>query len=284
MEETDVPEHVPGGPDGVAAGRTAAALPRRPAFPMAALLLACAAVAMIAAAAIFRPDRTWAAHDDAYPSTRAIAPLVAADGLPPTPSPTPTPTPSPTPVGPAIYLTFDDGPDPRWTPEVLRALEEFGAEATFFVVGTLADRYPDLVASAASQGHAVGIHGYSHTDLGTLSPPEITAELAAARAVVEATTGRPVVCMRPPYGTSAPVVRDVAASMQLDYWMWTVDPWDWKRPGALTISSRVIGSARPGSVVLLHDGGGDRSQTVAALRTILSSLTARGYIFARLPC
>jgi peptidoglycan/xylan/chitin deacetylase (PgdA/CDA1 family) len=183
-----------------------------------------------------------------------------------------------------VFLTFDDGPDSRWTPEVLRALGEFGAQATFFVVGALVDRYPTIVASAAAQGHAIGTHGYSHTNLSTLIPAEIADELADGKAAVEEATGRTVMCMRPPYGSTAAVVRNTAAAMGLDYWLWTVDPQDWSRPGATTIANRVIASVRPGSVVLLHDGGGDRAQTVAALRVILESLDKRGYRFARLPC
>jgi len=180
--------------------------------------------------------------------------------------------------GRVVYLTFDDGPSASGTPQVLALLAEYGAQATFFMVGSQAQAAPDLVAQVRAAGHAVGNHTYHHPWLTNLSDSGIGQEITSTSRAVGGTS-----CLRPPGGFVDARVRSVAASLGQSLVMWTVDPQDWRRPGAAAIAGAVLDRATSGSIVLLHDGGRDRSQTVAALRTILATLSARGDVFRTLP-
>jgi peptidoglycan/xylan/chitin deacetylase (PgdA/CDA1 family) len=200
------------------------------------------------------------------------------------PTPTPTPTPTPRPPGPAIYLTFDDGPNPTWTPKVLEVLARYNARATFFVLGANVDAYPWIAANIAAAGHAIGNHSYTHANLGVLGWSSVDSELSSTQDAIRRATGRSTRCVRPPYGSVNGTVRGVASDLGLDIWLWDVDPRDWSRPGTWAIANNVLSNAAPNRVVLMHDGGGERSQTVAALETILAELSARGYRFEALPC
>ncbi|MFI2613090.1 polysaccharide deacetylase family protein [Kitasatospora sp. NPDC018619] len=184
--------------------------------------------------------------------------------------------------GKVVYLTFDDGPSPAYTPKVLSTLARYGVRATFFEIGQNAAANPALTAQVARQGHSVQNHSWSHPDLRRLSAAAIAAQVADTDRAVRARTGRTPGCLRPPYGAVNGTVRAQAAALGKQVVLWSVDPADWSRPGTAAIRSRVLNSVRPGSVVLLHDGGGDRSQTVAALPEIISTLKARGYGFATL--
>lgn len=239
---------------------------------------------LLAACAVLASSGKALPEQGAGTSERVYAPLVAADGVAP-PPPTPTPISTPTLVpGPAVYFTFDDGPDSTWTPLVLEVLARHNARATFFVVGSYVDAYPAVVAEAATRGHSVGVHGYDHIALTRLSTSGIADQLTRANDAIERATGKRTTCMRPPYGAVNATVRDVAASLGFTVWMWSVDPWDWSGISAETIASRVVAAIQPGSVVILHDGGGNRSRTVAALDLILPELSRRGYQFLPLPC
>lgn len=186
--------------------------------------------------------------------------------------------------GQVVYLTFDDGPHPTYTPQVLDLLARFEAKATFFNVGQQVAANPALVKRMVSEGHKVENHTWSHVDLRKVGEEQFASEVdATSKAIVDA--GAPKVgCLRPPYGAKNQDVETRADAEGLKLVLWNVDPQDWSRPGVDAIVSNVLGATKPGSIVLMHDGGGNRTQTVAALEQILTSLSSSGYTFAVLPC
>ncbi|MFJ4184879.1 polysaccharide deacetylase family protein [Kitasatospora sp. NPDC089509] len=184
--------------------------------------------------------------------------------------------------GKVVYLTFDDGPSPVYTPQILSILNRYGVHATFFELGENVAAHPSLTAQVARQGHSVQNHSWSHPDLRRLSGSSFDSQVGGTDRAIRAQTGRTPKCLRPPYGAVNGAVRSRAAALGKQVVLWSVDPADWSRPGTAAIRSRVLGNVRPGSVILLHDGGGNRSQTAAALPAILSTLKARGYSFATL--
>ncbi|WP_432994105.1 bifunctional polysaccharide deacetylase/glycosyltransferase family 2 protein [Dactylosporangium sp. CA-233914] len=169
-----------------------------------------------------------------------------------------------------LALTFDDGPDPRWTPQLLDVLRQYHAHATFFVIGSQVNRYPDLVRRMVDEGHEVGVHTFTHPDLAALPAWRQQLELGLTANAIAAATGRRPVLMRPPY-LSMPDRVDGYLAVLADR-----DTRDWERPGADTIVRTALdGQAGAGAVVMLHDGGGDRSQTVEATRRILATKGSR---------
>lgn len=182
-------------------------------------------------------------------------------------------------TGKVVYITFDDGPS-VYTPQVLKVLAQYGVHATFFEVGQNVASHPALTSQVYRRGNSVQNHTWSHPDLRKLSASQFAYQVSATDRQIRAHTGYRPCCLRPPYGAVNGTVRARAAGLGKKLALWTVDPRDWSRPGAAAIRTRVLGQVRPGSVVLLHDGGGDRSQTVAALGGILKTLKARGYTFA----
>ena len=182
-------------------------------------------------------------------------------------------------AGKVVYITFDDGPG-VYTPQVLKVLAQYRVHATFFEVGQNVAAHPSLTSQVYRQGNSVQNHSWSHPDLRTLSAAQFAYQVSATDRQIRSHTGYRPCCLRPPYGAVNGAVRARAAALGKKIALWTVDPRDWSRPGAGAIRARVLDHVRPGSVVLLHDGGGDRSQTVAALSGILKTLKARGYSFA----
>lgn len=180
-----------------------------------------------------------------------------------------------------VALTFDDGPSP-YTPRVLALLHSVDAHATFFVVGLHVTQYPSFVKAETLSGNLVGNHTYSHVDLEILANAAVLEQLAATQSAVHSAAGVTPRWFRPPYGAVDARVAELASSLGLQTVLWSVDPQDWLRPGVDAIAQRVLAQVRPGSVVLFHDGGGDRSETVAALSVVLSSLRAHGYRFLTL--
>ncbi|MDI3317757.1 MAG: polysaccharide deacetylase family protein [Bacillota bacterium] len=178
-----------------------------------------------------------------------------------------------------IALTFDDGPDPRYTPQVLALLRRYGAHATFFVIGQEAERHPDLIRAIAASGNEVGIHGWSHRSFQRMDAATMERELERSARLLERVTGRPPRLFRPPFGRLNPTVLGVAGRLGLTVVLWTPghDPFDWA--GALPglIVRRCCTGIRGGEIILLHDGGGDRRNTVRALGTILDRLRAGRY-------
>ncbi len=180
---------------------------------------------------------------------------------------------------PIAYLTFDDGPHPVHTPDLLDVLARHGAHATFFQVGADVERHPELARRVAGEGHAVGNHSWSHPDLSQLDAADAIEELARTTALLADVLGRPPTFFRPPYGRLGPTTRADAAAAGLETVLWDVSPEDWSCPGVDAIVSRVLGGIEDTSIVLFHDGGGDRSQTVTAIDKLLSVLSARGFVF-----
>jgi peptidoglycan/xylan/chitin deacetylase (PgdA/CDA1 family) len=179
-----------------------------------------------------------------------------------------------------VFLTFDDGPVRGNTGRVLNVLARHGVEATFFVLGRQARWYPRLVRREYTEGHSVQNHTYTHTDLTTLSNAGIRRELRRTnRAIRAAGVPRPY-RFRPPYGATNSRVKRVGASLGLTQTLWSVDPRDWADPSPSVICRRVVSNARPGSVVLLHDGTG--ANTDEALPCIIRRLEAKGYGFGKL--
>lgn len=191
-----------------------------------------------------------------------------------------------------IALTFDDGPDPLWTSAILRILKQENVPATFFIIGRNGQANPTLVRRIVEEGHDIGNHTFTHPNLGEM-PGRITdLELNATQRLIESLIGRSTVLFRPPYfgdaePSTADEVRAVVRAQRLGYITvgLRIDTEDWARPGADTIIKRTIeGATNPdpdsrGQVVLLHDGGGDRKQTVDALPEIIRALRAKGFRF-----
>ncbi|MEJ3744821.1 polysaccharide deacetylase family protein [Actinomycetes bacterium KLBMP 9797] len=179
-----------------------------------------------------------------------------------------------------IALTFDDGPLPPFTGQVLDILDHYGVRATFFCVGMLAEAYPDAVAEIVGRGHALGNHTWSHPFLPELTRPQLVAQVErAGEAVARASGGSPPVLFRPPYGGRSPAVLGWLDELKTVVVLWDVIGFDWALPGEQRISGTVLDRVQPGSVVLLHDGGGDRRQTVEALPAVVEGLLARDLRF-----
>jgi peptidoglycan/xylan/chitin deacetylase (PgdA/CDA1 family) len=187
------------------------------------------------------------------------------------------------PKGPTAALTFDDGPNAIYTPQILAELAAAGVPATFFALGYEGAARPDLLRAASQAGNSVEDHTWDHADLTGLSVAAVADELRSTADLIQRATGVRPVCFRPPYGATNSTVVSVAAGLGLAQALWNIDPTDWKRPGAAVIASNVLTHATGQNIVIiLHDGGGDRSQTVAALPTIIAGLRSRGYGFTRL--
>lgn len=187
----------------------------------------------------------------------------------------------------AVALTFDDGPNPEATPAILDALAARGVKATFFILGRHAERWPDLVARVARDGHSIGNHGYYHRKLHFKSPAYVRDDLRLGTERIEAATGRRPALFRAPHGFRSPWVTPIAKSLGQRTVGWSLGVWDSDRPGVDAIAERTIGGARPGSILLLHDGdgydpGGDRTQTARAVPIIVDRLLEQGFRFSLL--
>ncbi len=180
---------------------------------------------------------------------------------------------------PEIALTFDDGPSPFYTPQVLAILRQYGIEATFFDVGYLVADYPNIVRQEHNQGNIVGNHSWSHPVLTNLSAQAIQSQLTSTSNTIQATIGVRPTFFRPPYGATNNAVLAQARSLHYTTVMWDGSAADWNLPGVYVIVSRILHYARNGAILLLHDGGGNRAQTVAALPIIIATLKSRGFKF-----
>ncbi|MER6596026.1 polysaccharide deacetylase family protein [Micromonospora purpureochromogenes] len=178
---------------------------------------------------------------------------------------------------PEVALTFDDGPNPQYTPQVLEILRQFHVRATFCVVGENAQAHPDLIQAIVADGHTLCNHTWQHdVQLGQRSPATIRADLLRTnQAIHDAVPDAPIAWYRQPGGAWTYPVVSVAQELGMTSLHWNVDPSDWEVPGAARIATQVTRGVGPGSIVLLHDAGGDRQGTVDALRHILPDLTSR---------
>ncbi|MEU0473840.1 polysaccharide deacetylase family protein [Streptomyces olivaceus] len=179
--------------------------------------------------------------------------------------------------GRTMMLTFDDGPHPEYTPQILDTLAKHDVRATFFVCGEMADYNRDLLSRMADEGHVVGNHTWSHPQLTRLTRRRIRSEMERTSEVVEQAYGDPPRWFRAPYGAWNRATFELGSELGMEPLAWTVDTLDWTTPGTGTIVDRVEDGAAPGVVVLSHDAGGNRSQSVRALRRYLPGLLDSGY-------
>ncbi|WP_280697828.1 polysaccharide deacetylase family protein [Kitasatospora sp. GP82] len=182
----------------------------------------------------------------------------------------------------AVALTIDDGPSRRYTPEVLQLLRKYDVRATFSVVGIEAHADKDLIRQIAADGHTLANHTMTHPQpFSRRSEAQIQQQIADTQSVVVDAAGAEPKLFRSPGGDWSPAVFAAVAKYGMTPIDWDVDPRDWSRPGTRKISEKLL-AAKPGDILLCHDGGGDRSQTVEALRTVLPALKAKGYSFVTL--
>ncbi len=178
-----------------------------------------------------------------------------------------------------IALTFDDGPNPPYTRQILQILNEHNAKATFFMVGEELSANRSMAREVLNAGHAVGNHSWSHPS----RPRDPGTEVKRTDTLIRIVLGFEPTLFRPPYGIMSNGMSKYARQNRDAVLLWSVDTVDWHKPGAKRIASRVIRGARPGRIVLMHDGGGNRSQTVAALPVVLETLGKQGYRFVTIP-
>ncbi|MDX2968765.1 bifunctional polysaccharide deacetylase/glycosyltransferase family 2 protein [Kribbella solani] len=186
-----------------------------------------------------------------------------------------------------IALTFDDGPDPVWTPKVLDLLREQGVHATFFVVGTAVAEHPALARRIVAEGHQIAIHSFTHANLTTAASWRRSVELRQSQLILAGATGVRTTLLRPPYSSepSALTDRDWEALQQIRAAGYlsvlsSQDSEDWRRPGTEQVIANSMPRSTAGQLLLMHDAGGDRSQTIEALEKLLPRLKARGFRFA----
>ncbi|WP_043785871.1 glycosyltransferase [Solidesulfovibrio alcoholivorans] len=188
-----------------------------------------------------------------------------------------------------VALTFDDGPDVTYTPKILDILHRAGVKATFFVIGNNAEKNPELLRRIFAEGHDIGNHTFTHPNIADISLTQLGLEVSATQRLFESILGCQTHLFRSPYGEdSEPETQDQVRPLEYlgkqgyVFVGMHIDPSDWSRPGVDAIVDETLRQAQSdeGNVILLHDGGGDRSQTVAALPRIIEALQARGYRFA----
>ncbi|GAA4248100.1 glycosyltransferase [Dactylosporangium darangshiense] len=185
-----------------------------------------------------------------------------------------------------IALTFDDGPDPKWTPRIMAVLRRHNVNATFFVVGTQVTRHADIVADLARGGDEIGIHSFTHPRLDRLSQWQRELEYSQTQLAVIRATGNKSALLRLPYSSSADAIDDanwplIQEAGRLGYLpiMTDTDSRDWSRPGVDAIVRNATPAGDNGSIVLMHDAGGDREETIAALDRFIPLMQQRGYTF-----
>lgn len=175
-------------------------------------------------------------------------------------------------------LTFDDGPWPIYTRQILRILKENDVKATFFMVGSVVREYPKIAREVQAAGHAIGNHSWSHTARPRNPVAEIQRTDVALREIGVRNT-----MFRPPYGMLKNGMARQALKEKQAVFIWSADSNDWKKPGARRIANSILNQATPGGIALMHDGGGAREGTVAALPRIISELKERGYKLVTVP-
>lgn len=185
-----------------------------------------------------------------------------------------------------IALTFDDGPDNKYTPKILDILKKNQIKATFFLVGEHAERYPDTVKRIAEEGHIIGNHTWDHQDLAKLPPESIHNEIAKTDEMIKKITGQSPSLFRAPYGAVNEQVKSDAASSGHMLIGWSVDTMDWDGKTVQQIMAAVKKEAAPGAIILQHSSGGKKgnlNNTVEALPQIIAYLKNNGYSFVTVP-
>jgi peptidoglycan/xylan/chitin deacetylase (PgdA/CDA1 family) len=179
----------------------------------------------------------------------------------------------------AIALTIDDGPSPLYTPQILDLLDRYKITASFSMIGRSAAEYPEIAREVARAGHLIVNHTWDHADLAPLDETGVHDEIARATDAIHQATGDTPRIFRAPYGAWSKTVLDYCGRNQLTALDWSVDPRDWAMPGTRAIVDNILGYTRAGSIILEHDGGGNRSETVAALAVVIPRLLDEGYHF-----
>jgi peptidoglycan-N-acetylglucosamine deacetylase len=247
-------------------------------------------------------------QDELKGQGQSPAPAPPADGAvqPPVPAPqsggtspaTPPATPAPPPAdaqtvyrsgdGSAnqVAITFDDGPDVKYTGQILDVLKKNNIKATFFLIGMNAQAHPEMVRRIAAEGHVIGNHTWDHADLPKLGAKQVQSEINQTTDVLNSILGFTPSLMRPPYGSLSPAVTAEVNGMGYKVVNWSVDTRDWAGTSSGAILSNVEANTRPGSIILMHSAGGKGGKldnTVAVLPQIITSLKARGYSFVTVP-
>jgi peptidoglycan/xylan/chitin deacetylase (PgdA/CDA1 family) len=181
-----------------------------------------------------------------------------------------------------VALTFDDGPS-IYTPGILRILAKWHVPATFFVIGREARAYPQFVRAEAHAGNEVGDHTQTHAPMSVLSAGAQHAQVVDAAAAIRAAGAPSPKLWRPPYGLFNSTTISILRSLRMLMVLWTVDTSDYARPGVSKIKYTALSGARPGAIILMHDGGGDRAETVAALPKIIAALQRRRFKLVTVP-
>jgi peptidoglycan-N-acetylglucosamine deacetylase len=179
----------------------------------------------------------------------------------------------------AIALTIDDGPSAFYTPQVLSVLQKYGVTATFCMVGARVAAHPGIAREVADAGHAIANHTWTHARLSALAPAAVQDQMSRASDAIQNVTGWRPGMFRAPYGAWSPTVLKLCGQMQLAPLDWSVDPQDWSNPGVNAIVANIMRNTGSGSIILEHDGGGRRAETVAALKIVLPRLLAAGFQF-----
>ena len=178
--------------------------------------------------------------------------------------------------GPVVYLTFDDGPHPTYTPQVLDVLARHGARATFFVVGSMAERRPLLIQRIAHEGHTLANHSWNHESLARVSRTAFDRSIGRTQDILGPLA---TPCLRPPYYAIGRFTEEWSNELGLRLVGWTYSPRDWEQRPARAIADGIVARTFPGAIILLHDGGGPRSATVRGLDMALERLSDRGFEF-----
>jgi peptidoglycan-N-acetylglucosamine deacetylase len=179
--------------------------------------------------------------------------------------------------GPYIAMTFDDGPSPATTPQLLDILKQRNIKATFFMIGQNAERNPEIVKRILAEGHEIGNHSWTHPQLSKLPDQRVTEEITKTQDAIKNACGYTPVLLRPPYGAITSRQKAwIEKQFGLSIIRWSVDPFDWKRPGASVIEQRILAGARPGAIILSHD---IHKQTVDAMPATLDALAQKGFKF-----
>lgn len=182
-----------------------------------------------------------------------------------------------------LYLTFDDGPDPQCTPRLLEILEELGVRATFFLLGSHAAKYPELVQQIDRQGHTIGNHSFSHPFMPALSIKQVSYEIHETNARLQEASGRAPVLFRPPFGILDRRSSDALKELDMRTVYWSIVPEDWNAIGAKRVVHRVMRGVAPGRLIVLHENESLYKQTTASTREIIKRSKSLGFHFDTVP-
>jgi peptidoglycan-N-acetylglucosamine deacetylase len=179
-----------------------------------------------------------------------------------------------------VALTIDDGPSPVYTPQVLQVLARYGVTASFSMIGENVSYYPSVARQVADAGHTIVNHTWNHVNLTAMTTAQLRGEIGRTTDAIHTATRRQPTMFRAPYGAWSRTLLEYCTDEDLMPLDWSVDPADWSRPGVSKIVTTIMRTTRTGSIILEHDGGGNRSQTVAALKIVIPRLLDEGYRFA----